>query len=349
MQSNKPTLRQEGKPVYFLPPSFFICSQGPNKHRQHSARGSDTFPTGHCTVSESEGEFRGVHGSRITMKTTRVLVLLLLVSVHVVRTDSSEQVAGLPVLNNKTDSTAQSGVAQNSTQAQPTQSPVTNLTEHLNTTAPITMELTSSAAAVTVTKAMTTAPSTVSHTQNQTLSNGSLDRKSSQTLNLTTTSKPMMVTQPHPVPKNDTVVPRSFQTPKPSAHSETKKNETSADQGHIAQSNPDKGPSTPAPGETETKKENNDKKGAGSQTGSDETEPPKSDKRLWWILLPVFLVGAAAAIILRFRSKKINSNSETIDTGTENASFQSRPESSKDGVMLLGVKSSGGDENAAAR
>lgn len=27
------------------------------------------------------------------------------------------------------------------------------------------------------------------------------------------------------------------------------------------------------------------------------------------------------------------------------ASFQSRPESAKDGVMLLGVKASGGDEN----
>lgn len=90
-------------------------------------------------------------------------------------------------------------------------------------------------------------------------------------------------------------------------------------------------------------------KGAGSQTGSDEKAPPKSDKRLWLILLPVLLVGAAAAIILKFKYKKAHDHTETIDSGTENASFQSRPESTKDGVMLLGVKSSGGEENAAAR
>nr|XP_033961679.1 nucleoporin NSP1-like [Pseudochaenichthys georgianus] len=89
---------------------------------------------------------------------------------------------------------------------------------------------------------------------------------------------------------------------------------------------------------------------AGSQTGKDlPEEPTKSDKRLWWIVLPVLLVAAAAFILLKFQCKKIHDHTETIDTGNENASFQSRPESTKDGVMLLGVKSSGGDENAAAR
>lgn len=88
---------------------------------------------------------------------------------------------------------------------------------------------------------------------------------------------------------------------------------------------------------------------AGPTTGSGEKETSKSDKRLWWILLPVVLVGAAAAIVLKFKCKKVHDHTETIDTGTENASFQSRPESTKDGVMLLGVKSSGGEENAAAR
>ncbi|XP_032439271.1 putative protein TPRXL isoform X2 [Xiphophorus hellerii] len=72
-----------------------------------------------------------------------------------------------------------------------------------------------------------------------------------------------------------------------------------------------------------------------------------SDKRLWWLLLPAGLVAGVAALFLKFKSKKIHDHTETIDTGTENASFQSRPESSKDGVMLLGVKSSGGEENAA--
>ncbi|XP_029939634.1 testis-specific gene A8 protein-like isoform X2 [Salarias fasciatus] len=90
-------------------------------------------------------------------------------------------------------------------------------------------------------------------------------------------------------------------------------------------------------------------KGAGSQPNSEEKAPPKSasDKRLWLILLPIFLVVAAAAIVIKFKSKKVHDHTETLDTGTENASFQSRPESTKDGVMLLGVKSSGGEENAA--
>ncbi|XP_061619698.1 mucin-7-like isoform X2 [Phyllopteryx taeniolatus] len=72
-----------------------------------------------------------------------------------------------------------------------------------------------------------------------------------------------------------------------------------------------------------------------------------TDKRLWWIVLPVLLVASAAFIILKFKCKKIHDHTETFDTGTENASFQSRPESTKDGVMLLGVKSSDGEENAA--
>ncbi|XP_030287919.1 uncharacterized protein LOC115590619 [Sparus aurata] len=90
-------------------------------------------------------------------------------------------------------------------------------------------------------------------------------------------------------------------------------------------------------------------KGAGPQTGSGDKELPKSEKRLLWILLPGAVFVAAAAIFLKFKCKKIHDHTETIDTGTENASFQSRPESTKDGVMLLGVKSSGGEENAAAR
>ncbi|KAK5848491.1 hypothetical protein PBY51_006099 [Eleginops maclovinus] len=73
------------------------------------------------------------------------------------------------------------------------------------------------------------------------------------------------------------------------------------------------------------------------------------EKRWWWIVLPVLLVAAAAFIVFKYKCKKIHDHTETIDIGTENASFQSRPESTKDGVMLLGVRSSGGDENAAAR
>ncbi|XP_071333825.1 uncharacterized protein [Trachinotus anak] len=139
-------------------------------------------------------------------------------------------------------------------------------------------------------------------------------------------------------------VPPSHQTPNPSNPSETKRNETA----------PGPGPDDTLPnpdGESPPQEEQNPTdNGAGSQKGSDGKATPKSDKKLWWILLPVTLVGgAAAAAFHRLRRKKVNSCTETIDTGTENASFQSRPESTKDGVMLLGVKSSGGEENAAAR
>lgn len=65
--------------------------------------------------------------------------------------------------------------------------------------------------------------------------------------------------------------------------------------------------------------------------------------------MPALLVTAAVGMVLRFKCKKVADHTDTVDTGTENASFQSRPESTKDGVMLLGVKSSGTEENAAAR
>lgn len=64
--------------------------------------------------------------------------------------------------------------------------------------------------------------------------------------------------------------------------------------------------------------------------------------------MPAILAVAAIAIVLKFKSKKVHNPTETVDTGTENASFQ-RAENSKDGVMLLGVKSSVGEENAEAR
>nr|XP_046185187.1 uncharacterized protein LOC124014350 isoform X9 [Oncorhynchus gorbuscha] len=74
------------------------------------------------------------------------------------------------------------------------------------------------------------------------------------------------------------------------------------------------------------------------------------DKNLLWILLPVLaLVGAAVVVLLKSKCMKDHDHTEITDNGTENASFQSRPDNAKDGVMLLGVKSSGGEDNAAAR
>ncbi|XP_035004756.1 flocculation protein FLO11 isoform X1 [Hippoglossus stenolepis] len=379
MHSNKPTLRQEGKPVYFLPPSFFICSQGQNKHRQQSARGSDTFfPTGHCTVSESEGEVRGVHGSRITMKTTMVLVLLLLASVHVsTEEETEEKPAGQapvqPTIKMETDSPTKSVTKHNNTQDQTTQPPViitragrtetpaqttvkptlpaaaatshkavANAFLHIQITAAATTTVTAAAtttataaAAATSHKAVTTASPVDPNKRTQSVKNDTPEPRSSQTPTPSLHPKTEMhVTSLSTAMKKETVEPRSSPTLKPSNRPET--SETSSDQGHNQQSKPGKGTSTPVPD-------------TGSQTGSDVKEPLKSDKRLCWLALPALLAVAAAAIFFKFRSKRINDHSENIDNGTENASFQSRPESSKDGVMLLGVKSCVGEENAATR
>ncbi|CDQ62415.1 unnamed protein product [Oncorhynchus mykiss] len=82
------------------------------------------------------------------------------------------------------------------------------------------------------------------------------------------------------------------------------------------------------------------------RAGDEEPETPKSNKNMLWILLPVLGVVVAAVIVFfKFKSMKVHDHTEAIDNGTENASFQSRSDSTKDGVMLLGVKSSG----AAAR
>ncbi|KAK5603482.1 hypothetical protein CRENBAI_006398 [Crenichthys baileyi] len=99
----------------------------------------------------------------------------------------------------------------------------------------------------------------------------------------------------------------------------------------------------------ETKQDTQHKSSGRQENASPDHKGAGSDKRLWWILLLAGLVVGVVALFIKFKSKKIHDHTETIDTGTENASFQSRPESTKDGVMLLGVKSSGGEENAAAR
>ncbi|KAG7462016.1 hypothetical protein MATL_G00197480 [Megalops atlanticus] len=94
--------------------------------------------------------------------------------------------------------------------------------------------------------------------------------------------------------------------------------------------------------------ENPQTNGNDSQMKEDQ---PKSDKKMLWILLPVLGV-LVAAVIFVVKSKCMNGSSHTdaAENGTENASFQSRSDCNKDGVMLLGVKtSSGGEDNAAAR
>ncbi|XP_030194500.1 glucoamylase S1 isoform X6 [Gadus morhua] len=107
---------------------------------------------------------------------------------------------------------------------------------------------------------------------------------------------------------------------------------------------PGKSPSAntvlPTRGQTQSKAVEEPEKG--------KTTLAKSDKKLLWILLPVLGIAVAAVFfLLKFKCKNVHNHMDTIDNGTENASFQSRPESTKDGVMLLGVRASGAGENAA--
>ncbi|XP_031688283.1 A-agglutinin anchorage subunit isoform X1 [Oncorhynchus kisutch] len=96
--------------------------------------------------------------------------------------------------------------------------------------------------------------------------------------------------------------------------------------------------------------ENTDQDRVKDNKNTDHVGQQAGDKNLLWILLPVLaLVGAAVVALLKSKCMKDHDHTEITDNGTENASFQSRPDNAKDGVMLLGVKSSGGEDNAAAR
>ncbi|XP_026209123.1 mucin-5AC-like isoform X2 [Anabas testudineus] len=290
------------------------------------------------------------------MKTTRVLVLhLLLATVHVFTVSVSAEEGG-----NRTESqsatagpTAASAPAATAIQVKSNTTEASNLTE---------------------TTHRVTTPSNVTNTPNGTSDFNTTTVSVSTAVKVVSSSAaPVQTTKPQVQPRgsrpsNSTIVAKPQGTPAPAQGAVTtqlpKANETTPPRpgpddtvkNNEKEDHADNA-KTDAPAQvTKSVKEKENKKVAGPQTGSGKNDPkpsqaPKiaSDKRLWWILLPVVLLGTAAALILKFKCKKVHDHTETIDIGTENASFQSRPESAKDGVMLLGVKSSGGEENAAAR
>lgn len=299
-------------------------------------------------------EVGGVQGCRITMKTIRVWVLLLLASVHIF----TPVVADVTPPDTKPSAQPTSEVKESTAQTTSvaTEDPKAGLSPSVSTRAPTTI-------------GPTPAPSQVP-TSNPVASNYSepnaqataktASPTTAETVHQNATDMPAGVTSQNSDTASSGVQPRSH----PGNHSETPRegdktqggvetNETKNTRKDVTsapvspashQTSP-----VPGPGASQTESGNAGDKGTGPQTGSDEKAPAKSDKRLWWTLLPALLVAIAAAIMLKFKCKKVHDHTETIDTGTENASFQSRPESTKDGVMLLGVKSSGGEENAAAR
>ncbi|XP_037613900.1 flocculation protein FLO11-like isoform X2 [Sebastes umbrosus] len=299
------------------------------------------------------------------MKTIRVLVLLLLASVHVFTPVSSDDtVAPLTTPDPKLTTSSAASVKTPTAAQNATSTVVPNATPTVATAAPAPAPAASTVPAATTpapAQASTTlahVPSTATRDANS-KPNGAGERQVSTpapTMTASTTaasadqkvatSTSLVVTQTD-AEKNDSLRPRShgqqLSLPDPENSSLV---ETTEPRGTIS---PPPAPSGPKGTPQQPGIKNNDTKGAGPQTGNDEKVPPKSDKRLWWIVLPALLVAGAAAIVLKFKCKKMHDHTETIDNGTENASFQSRTETSKDGVMLLGVKSSAGEQNAAAR
>ncbi|XP_048092926.1 uncharacterized protein LOC125289872 isoform X4 [Alosa alosa] len=123
----------------------------------------------------------------------------------------------------------------------------------------------------------------------------------------------------------------------------------------------DHGSSTPGSGtDSKTTNKTNDTKGQSpsgqgendlqsGQNADGETKQQETDRRILWILLPVLGVLVAGVLfVLKFKCMKVQDHAEPTENGTENASFQ-RSDSNKDGVMLLGVKTSGGEENSMSQ
>ncbi|XP_026155133.1 uncharacterized protein LOC113125701 isoform X9 [Mastacembelus armatus] len=335
------TLFTSGRETSVFPPLLYLKEVPKKSFSSRHAQDWTPFPL--VSQLEFEGEVRGVHNCRITMKTIRVSVLFWLASVQVF---------------------TPANMAADNTQH--------NVDPDVPTPRPAQTAASPSTAAP--------APAHVSHSPGNDTKNDTGTTIASPTPPPKTpgnTTKPPPATTKGNVITTTTAAAQSDK-PRLSPNTTTEKhNETviSPDDTLVTPQSEGKeklenvtGVAAPAPGSetpqseggkkvenvtgSETPQSEGGKKvesGAGSQAGREEKEIPKSDKRLWWILVPVLLIGAAIAIILKFKSKKVHDHTETIDTGTENASFQSRPESTRDGVMLLGVKSSGGEENAAAR
>ncbi|XP_063756751.1 mucin-2-like isoform X11 [Eleginops maclovinus] len=297
------------------------------------------------------------------MKTIRVLVLLLLVAVQVFAADSSDSTKVPQLTSIQTGSSTKSPTKVTPPPVMPaSQNPLiflrTETTENPNNILKIASTLfvpagkTITAATTGKTLNATTAVH-VSVTVTKTVNASSFQ----------STSPPKLTTgNPTNNKINETQVSKGQDesTRKPNAVNASSFQSTSPPKLTIGN------PTNNKINETQVSKgqdESTRKPNAVNASSFQSTSPPKlttgnptnnkinetQEKRWWWIVLPVLLVAAAAFIVFKYKCKKIHDHTETIDIGTENASFQSRPESTKDGVMLLGVRSSGGDENAAAR
>ncbi|XP_077598272.1 uncharacterized protein LOC144213602 isoform X2 [Stigmatopora nigra] len=252
------------------------------------------------------------HRQKVAMKSTSFFVLLLLVLLHIITPGSSNEIAG----NQQADNTTSITVLATTKIVPTTAAPAVPATQAWTSPTPATVAKTSRNPAESTKSVMT--PATMAATPSR--------------FNMTTNS-PAAVTVAKIQPSTPRVPSRSSPITNVNVH-------THGPSPTMAALQPDRAKPQDKTGLTT-------QKSPGPHIGGGDGASAKADKRLWWILLPVLLAASAAAIILRFKCKKVHDHTETMDAGTENASFQSRPESTKDGVMLLGVKSSGGEENAA--
>ncbi|XP_046708100.1 uncharacterized protein LOC124387661 isoform X7 [Silurus meridionalis] len=180
-------------------------------------------------------------------------------------------------------------------------------TDHVNTTTDGVISL-------------STAATLISSTQNPSLSNDTQGNT-----NLNATSAPNY---------NTTVI------------GNTNSNATSAPSHNKTVTENTKLNATSAPNGNKTGPENTGNK-ADSEQHERGTKDKEADHKWVWIVLGLSAVAIIVAGAYWKCYKAQNHPVETMDHGTENASFQ-RTESNKDGVMLLGVKT-GGEENAAAK
>ncbi|XP_003452435.2 eukaryotic translation initiation factor 4 gamma [Oreochromis niloticus] len=257
------------------------------------------------------------------MKSVRVFAVLLLASANVFTQEenlnltTTTTIAPGPPTNPPT--TTNTTTVKARTAAPP--SPPTNMT-----TSPLDGHMPK--ANTTLATAAATAAATSASTQNDSLTSELMNKKSSGTP--TNVSQSEHSGGQSRAGQDDTDPDQDLGNPTPAPGQQT----TSDSQSRSSR--------TLSPPTKRTAQENS----PGSQAG--QTKEKSADKKLWWLVLPAILAVAAIAIVLKFKSKKVHNPTETVDTGTENASFQ-RADNSKDGVMLLGVKSSGGEENAEAR
>ncbi|XP_032367479.1 endochitinase A1 [Etheostoma spectabile] len=283
------------------------------------------------------------------MKTIRVVVLLLLASVHVftpvLSSDGPNPMTEATPTTTPAATTASTLASTGSTIATASPStPTTASPSSLATASP-------SALAAASTSAQTTAPA-VTQTSAKALPEEPAATSTAPEVKTAPTTPPTATSaareSPHVVPGT------TSKTPDTPVDASLAPGSNLSEPGNSSTGPGDNGTTNTGQAQQQTTappviKDPVNDNSAGSQTGSGEIPPLKADKRLWLIVLPALLVGAAVAVVLKFKCKKIHDHTETMDTGTENASFQSRTDSTKDGVMLLGVKSSGGEENAAAR